>query len=524
MPERIWYRSLYWRIAVGFIALLAVVLALQALLFLWLTDRLVTSPSIRNPQQLADYVARDLSAALAQDLSTDLQAYVSERFAGDRQPFVVVMRDGRRLTNRPGALPPGFPAGGGGRARRPERQRLPDGSPPVEGARPDLPAGDPPSPELRPRQSGRSEGPWPRGGRGGPGGAMFAPVVVGDARVGFVAVPSGPMPIGVLLRELGPTLIWSGLALLAVGAALAAAVIFRPTHKRLRSLQDAARALGEGRTDVRADETGGDEVAALAATFNRMASDLDARAAALARSDEARRQLLADVSHELMTPLTAIRGYVETLSIPALAADDANRRRYLDVVDQETHKLEAIIGDLLDLARLEGGGGDLVMERVPVTELFARIRDRHEPRLRGRSITLDVRVVPPDLHLRADAHRLEQALQNIAANAIRHTPDGGRIELRADIEGVGDGRVRIAVRDTGPGIADEHLPHVFERFYKGDPSRTASRQSGSGLGLSIVQAIVQRHGGSISAANAPGGGAVFEMILPAAPVDPRVRS
>lgn len=509
MPERIWYRSLYWRIAVGFIALLATVLALQALLFLWLTDRLVTSPSVRNPQQLADHVARDLSEALAQDPSTDLQAYVSERFARDRQPFVVVMRDGRRLTNRPGALPPGFAGGFAGRGRWLERQRLPNG-------------GDPSSPELRPR-SGRAEGLWPRGGRGGPGGAMTAPVLVGDARVGFVAVPSGRMPIGVLLRELGPTLIWSGLALLGVGAALAATVIFRPTHKRLRSLQDAARALGEGRTDVRADETGGDEVAALAAAFNRMASDLEARAAALARSDEARRQLLADVSHELMTPLTAIRGYVETLSIPALAADDANRRRYLDVVHQETHKLEAIVGDLLDLARLEGGGGDLVMERVPVAELFARVRDRHEPALRSRGITLDVSVAPPDLHLRADAHRLEQALQNIAANAIRHTPEGGRIELRADTEGVSDGRVRVTVRDTGPGIPEEYLPHVFDRFYKGDPSRT-SRQSGSGLGLSIVRAIVQRHGGSVTAANAGGGGAVFEMVLPAAPADPQVRS
>ena len=512
MPERIWYRSLYWRIAVGFIALLAAVIAAQALLFVWLTDRLVASPSIRNPQQLADHVARDLSAALALNPSIDLQAHIADRFGGERQPFLVVMRDGRRLTNRPGALPPGFPWGPAGRGRRPDRLRSAE-EPPPESQR-----AEPSVPNERPErtaspQPDAADGPRPRGGRGGPGGAVSAPIVLGEAQVGFVAVPRGRMPFGALLRELGPTLIWSGLILLGAGAVLAATVIFRPTRKRLQALEQAALALGEGRTEVRADESGGDEVAALAVAFNRMAADLETRAAALARSDEARRQLLADVSHELMTPLTAIRGYVETLSMPALAADDRSRNRYLAIVDQETHKLEALIGDLLDLARLEGGGGDLVMERVPVAELVSRVRDRHEPSFKGHGILLDARVDPPDLHVRGDAHRLEQALQNIAANAIRHTPQGGRIDLRANLH---DGRVRLLVRDSGPGIASEHLPHVFDRFYKGDPSRAAAPQSGSGLGLSIVRAIIQRHGGSVTGANAPNGGAVFEISLPAA--------
>ena len=140
-------------------------------------------------------------------------------------------------------------------------------------------------------------------------------------------------------------------------------LIFRPTHQRLRSLEDAARALGDGRTDVRANESGGDEVSALSATFNPMAADLHARAVALAESDRARRQLLADVSHELMTPLSAIRGYVETLGMRELTLDDGNAATYLEIAHQETHKLEAIIGDLLDLARLEGGGETLDAKR-----------------------------------------------------------------------------------------------------------------------------------------------------------------
>jgi ribonucleoside-diphosphate reductase beta chain len=137
-----------------------------------------------------------------------------------------------------------------------------------------------------------------------------------ERQVGIVAVPSNPPPVSVALRELGPTLTWLALGLLVLGATLTALFVFRPVHKRIRSLEHAARALGDGRTDVRATESGGDEVSSLARTFNRMAEDLESRATALAASDRARRQLLADVSHELMTPLSAIRGYVETLGMP----------------------------------------------------------------------------------------------------------------------------------------------------------------------------------------------------------------
>jgi signal transduction histidine kinase len=287
-------------------------------------------------------------------------------------------------------------------------------------------------------------------------------------------------------------------------------VIFGPARKRLRSLEAAARALGQGQIAVRADDRGGDEVSALARTFNGMAAELQARAAALSASDRARRQLLADVSHELMTPLTAM---------PGLAVDPPTRARYFDIVDRETYKLEAIIGDLLDLAKLEGGGSTLSIEPVAVADLFDRIAERHEPTLRARNITLEQHV-PDDLELDADVQRLEQALQNVASNALRHTPDGGRVELRAEPAGA---HVRITIRDTGPGIPPAHLPHIFDRFYKADQARTAtSTASGSGLGLSIVRAIVERHGGSVSAANAADGGAIFEILLPAERPDPNL--
>jgi two-component system OmpR family sensor kinase len=532
MSDPVWYRSLYWRIAFGFIAMLAILLLAQGLLFLWLTDRIFGTPA-RTPAQLAALVAEDVAAELQQRPDGDFEAFVRDHFSRVYQPFLVVLSDGRRASNRPTGLPPEFgrvvagrmrgePLSGGrfGEAGLPPHSPVtPGGDEAGRGAPPSEPGGNARGLQGRPPIE-------PRMGPGGPGGSPgrrggprfpidYAPIVVNDRQVGVVAVPSNPPPVSVALRELGPTLTWFGLGLLGVGATLTALFVFRPAHKRLRTLEQAARALGEGRTDVRATEAGGDEVSSLARTFNRMAIDLDSRATALAASDRARRQLLADVSHELMTPLSAIRGYVETLGMADVPLDQNTRSRYLEIVEQETHKLEAIIGDLLDLARLEGGGDRLRAEPVAVEDLFKRVADRHQPVLRDRSITLDFDIAQGTPRIRGDAARLEQALQNVAANAIRHTPSGGCVRLAATA--ASDDAVVITVRDTGPGIPTDHLPRVFDRFYKVDAARAGTAvPSGSGLGLSIVRAIIERHGGSVSAGNAPEGGAVFELRLPAA--------
>ena len=534
MPDPVWYKSLYWRIAFGFVAMLAALLLAHGLVLLWLTDRVVGWSS-QSPEELVSSVAANLSTALTRNPDLPLDAYVRDEFSHIYRPFVVAharrtpgvepsQRAAAGLSTRGATAPPARgpaqrvdPSDGGrdrgpdgGRGRGPgRRDRGPDGS------------------RDGPRRWARRSG---CGGRAVRRMAGRAATRGADPRVlrsslathpsGFVVIPINPPPAFVAIRELGPTLIWVGLVLLAIGAASAALLIFSPAHRRLRTLEQAARALGEGRTDVRAVEGGGDEVSALAHAFNRMADDLGARAAALAASDRARRQLLADVSHELMTPLAAVRGYTETLAMPELSLDAPTRSRYLGIIGDETQKLESLIGDLLDLARLEGGGGTLTMEDVPVKELFGRIADRHGPAMRERHITLDVNVQPSELTVRADGRRLEQALQNLAANALRHTPDGGRLSLAA--EATPDG-TRISVLDTGPGILPEHLPHIFERFYKADAARSATKMSGSGLGLSIVQAIVERHGGTVSASNVPDGGAMFEIRIPeirTPPTDP----
>lgn len=508
MSKPVWYRSLYWRIAFGFIALLTVLLVAQAVLFLWLTDRFVGSAS-RSPRQLAALVAAEVSSEIDQQPAVDIEEFVRSRFSHIYQPFLVVLTDGRRASNRPTALPPEF-----GRTAQARLRFM-----------------------TAPREPGAGRGDVARGGGAGEsgqgetargesfgrrGGAFrvpteFASIVSHGAQVGIVAVPANPPPVSVALQELGPTLSWFGLGLLAAGATFTALLIFRPAHNRLRTLEQAARALGEGRIDVRATEAGGDEVSSLARTFNRMAADLESRAAALTEADRARRQLLADVSHELMTPLAAIRGYVETLGMPGLPLDAATRAQSLAIVEEETHKLEAIIGDLLDLARVEGGGDTFRTEAVAVPDLFARVSDRHLPAMRERGVRLEREIAAGTPAIRGDAARLEQALQNLAANAIRHTPAGGRVTLQASPER-GGRAVRIVVRDTGSGIPAEHLPRIFDRFYKADASRAGTPlRSGSGLGLSIVRAIVERHGGRVTASNVPGEGASFEIVLPAQP-------
>jgi signal transduction histidine kinase len=287
-------------------------------------------------------------------------------------------------------------------------------------------------------------------------------------------------------------------------------VVFGPARRRLRAVQDATERLGAGDLDARAPDYGGDEVAAVARSFNKMAAELTSRARALEASDSARRQLLADVSHELMTPLTAMRGYIETLGMAELRLDPPTRERYMRIVTEETHRLERIIGDLLDLARLEGGGTSMRRERVDVNAIFTRVEARHERELRERGVRLVRRVGPGAEFVIGDSDRLEQALQNLAANALRHTPEDGEIILGSSI--VPDGSM-LSVRDTGMGIPEEHLPLIFERFYKVDAARKAA--GGSGLGLSIVKAIVERHGGRVSAHN--DNGAVFEIVLPHAP-------
>jgi two-component system sensor histidine kinase BaeS len=388
---------------------------------------------------------------------------------------------------------------------------------------------------MPPDDTGRGEGPrrdprpdapdLGRSPRGGPpfrGGAdRFEPrpwpIVVNGKLAGVVVVPP-QAPFGFLLWRYAPMLSLVAIGVLGVGAVLTSAMIFGPPRRRLRELEQAARQFGSGDLSARAPQRGGDEIAAVATAFNSMADDLAARAKALAEAARMRRQLLADVSHELNTPVTAMRGYLETLMMPELAIDEPTRERYLGIIGDETARVERLIGDLMELARLEGGGGSLRSEPVSVDHLFARVTARHERACADAGITLTTTIAPGADTLVGDQDRLEQALQNLAANAIRYAPTGTAVNLSARPEG---DRILLLVEDAGPGISATHLPHIFDRFYKADASRPFDRadvhasSGGSGLGLSIVKAIVERHGGTVSVRSRPGC-TVFDISLPRA--------
>ncbi len=501
MSERRWYRSLYWRIALGFIALLALMLGAQAASFVWIAVQTEGGVPERVGRDFAELVAGELEAALAGDPGLDLEQYAAARLKELSRPTFVAFPDGTVVAPPGETVPPGVERF----AELSGRRRFPDRGPRTQPER-----RPPPEMSGRPRDE---RGPWPGPGPEGPP-PMFgrrrlavAPVRFEGRTVAVVLV--SPSVGGRRLAEvLGPWIAVGALLLLVGGTAVAALLVFRPAHAQLRSLEDAARRLGEGDLSARAPGGGADEVAAVAEAFNRMAGELSARQAQLVDADRARRQLLADVSHELMTPLTAIRGYAETLTLPQFGPERPEGQRYVQIIQEEVERIERLVGDLLDLARYEAGGVSLVAETVSVAELFDRVVDRHEHAARENGVVFDVRLPDGGLSLVADRGRMEQALQNLATNALRHTPPGGRVTLSAERAA---GRTILRVADTGKGIAADHLPHVFDRFYKADPSRAAS---GSGLGLSIVRAIVERHGGRVAARSTPGLETVFEIELP----------
>jgi signal transduction histidine kinase len=497
MSRRSLARSLYWRIGFGFILFLAITLSLQVALFIWVAGETEGGMPERMGRDFAELVASEFEAALARDPQLDLRAYAERRVQELHRPAAIVFPDGSSVAPEGTDVPRGM------RFPGPFRRRGDGGGPGRGDGRP-------------PRFDGGGPGGPPPDGGGtmrmpfGPPrrGPVIAPIEHNDSVVAVVWVP----PLTGFQRfadTIGTPLAVGVLLLLIAGTAIAALAIFRPAQARLRALEDAANRFGEGDLTARAPALGGDEVAAVAEAFNRMATDLAARQAQLVEADRARRQLLADVSHELMTPLTAIRGYAETLALPQFVPSTTEGQRAVKVIQEEGERIERLVKDLLDLARFEAGGISLEQDNVDVDEIFERVSERHARTAQDKNVAIVIDPHDDDLRLIGDPMRLEQAVQNLAANALRHTPPGGSIHLGASREA---GRIRLFVTDTGAGIPPEHLPHIFDRFYKADQSR--SHAGGSGLGLSIVKAIVERHGGTVAVRSTQGVATVFEIVLP----------
>src|SRR5687767_1165229 len=468
-PARLaWYRSFYWRIGITFVAFVMVIFILQGLI-LSFTISNEAQEQFRAPV-LAAAVAADVASVLSRDRGADLGAYLKSRYPPERAGrFVfVALRGAPIVSNATAAVP--------------ESIRLTAMS------------------ALGERPLTFSDGVRP---------ITTTPLLVDDQFAGLVLVlVLESRPIGVF-RELARFLSLPSTLLLVVATVVVALVVFNPARRRLSALEDAAQRLGEGDLRARAPQAGGDEIARVAAAFNRMAGELQARDAALRTSDALRRQMMADVSHELKTPLTAMRGYIETLRMPEVALDAERRDRYFETIDRETRRLERIVKDLLDLARYEHGAVVLQRRLFDIGRLFENVAGRHEREAHAKAVAIRIEVDRQADQVVGDPDRIEQAVENLVANALRHTPSGGTVTLSATHA---DGMATLSVGDTGAGIAPEHLPHVFERFYKVDAAR-AAESTGSGLGLSITKAIVERHGGTIRVTSEPGR-TTFTVLLP----------
>jgi len=289
-----------------------------------------------------------------------------------------------------------------------------------------------------------------------------------------------------------PLLLLAGL----VGAGVAAAVSY-PVARRISDpvgrVSDATTKLASGDVSVRVPVEGEDELAHLAGSFNRMAEDLQA-------AREADRTFLLSVSHELKTPLTAIRGYAEALADGAASAEEAG-----PVIRDEAERLERLVQDLLDLARLEQRRFSIRSEVVELASIVRSAVERAAPAATELGVELTGEAAEGALAL-ADPERLLQAVSNLVENALRSTPAGGRVWVRAEGSA-------IRVEDTGPGLSPEDLPRAFDRFYLHD-RYGGDRTVGSGLGLAIVRELTEAMGGTVTAARRPEGGSIFTIEVP----------
>ncbi|WP_081236644.1 sensor histidine kinase [Streptomyces viridosporus] len=338
----------------------------------------------------------------------------------------------------------------------------------------------------------------------------------------------GGGPTGYMLKSLEPeakdlnSLAWSlgiatGLAL--IGSALLAQALATTVLKPVQRLGTAARRLGEGKLDTRLRVSGTDELADLSRTFNKAAEALEKRVADMAERDEASRRFVADMSHELRTPLTAITAVTEVLEEELEfegGGIDPMIEPAVRLVISETRRLNDLVENLMEVTRFDAGTARLVLDDVDVADQITACIDA---RAWLDAVELDAE---RGIHARIDPRRLDVILANLIGNALKHGGSPVRVAVRECAKGVdgaegaegheGPDTVVIEVRDHGPGIPEEVLPHVFDRFYKASASRP--RSEGSGLGLSIALENAHIHGGEITAANSPEGGAVFTLRLP----------
>lgn len=331
------------------------------------------------------------------------------------------------------------------------------------------------------------------------------PIIVGDRIAGVAYTSASTFSIRTLLRDYRLRL-GAAILLFALVSLVLTEVLSRWLAAPLREFARIAVAFADGDHSVRMRPRGSSEIRALADAFNAMADEVQTVLSELREEENRKSRFVSDVSHELRTPLTAIRGAAETLLEGDVPEDDA--RQFLSTIVRESERLTRLANDLLTLQRIEGATGELPISQVDLAEIARRAAEALAPLTEARGVRVEIEGSAP--RVLGDRDRLQQVLGNLLDNASRMTPEGGTVMVSITADGA---ESVLRVLDEGPGIADEDIPHVFDRFYRAQASRDRTT-GGAGLGLAIVAAIVKSHGGSISAARRDGRGTVFTLRLP----------
>ncbi len=375
-----------------------------------------------------------------------------------------------------------------------------------------------------------------------PGGRVLLYAAISAGQIGgqnvYVALAAFERPLLGALDEIGLSLLVAG-AITLVVSLIVALVLARSIAGPITRLTRGTEAVARGQYDHRVRGSGSDEIGRLAASFNAMAEQVQ-------RSRQMEKDFLANISHELKTPLTSIQGFSQAI-LDGAAQDMEGARRAAQTIFDEAGRMARLIGDLLMLARFESGQLSLAKETIDLAQLLPHWVERLQPRAKEIGETL-ITVIDPVQPITADPGRLEQVVTNLVDNALKYNRPGGWVTVSAKMEpgdGAGKGAplprrraaepsnksplgvaprgpagsaggsatwIAIAVTDNGPGIPSEDLPRLFERFYRGDKARVAG---GTGLGLAIAQEIVNAHGGKITVESEVGKGSTFTVHLPA---------
>ncbi|MDP2719922.1 MAG: ATP-binding protein [Dehalococcoidia bacterium] len=294
---------------------------------------------------------------------------------------------------------------------------------------------------------------------------------------------------------------WAGGAAVALALAMGA-ILARQIILPLRRLSLAAREVSKGNLNYRVRINSRDEVGQVAGAFNSMAESLE-------RNEESRRNMIADIAHELRTPLTLLQGEVEAMLDNVI---EPTRERLTSLHDETTH-LSRLVSDLRTLSMADAGQLQMNLEPLDTAEIIARAVSAIERQAKSKNISVTIQVSGDMAPVFGDRDRLSQVLRNLLDNAVNYTPPGGRITVAASVET--SGNALFSVSDTGPGIPEGDIMHLFERFYRADPSRSRNT-GGSGLGLTIVKQLVEAQGGKVWAASETGKGSTFYFKFPLA--------